>query len=113
VKRPVGGKGMELAKVAPGLNDYTQKILYDEVWERPGLSARDRSMITIACLIGMYRPEQIPGHMELGMKNGLTQEEIGEMITHLAFYASWPNAVTAARKLLDLVNAQEADAAKG
>jgi 4-carboxymuconolactone decarboxylase len=109
MKRPVGGKGMELAAVAPGLNEYTQTVLYDEVWERPILSKRDRSLITIACLMAMYRPEQLTGHMEMGLQNGLTREEIGEMITHLAFYCSWPNAVTAARKLLDLVNAQDAE----
>ena len=108
MKRPHGGRGAELAKVAPGLNHYTQSILYDEVWERPGLSKRDRSLITIAALIAMNRPDQIPGHMEVGLENGLTREELGEMITHLAFYASWPNAVSAARKLLDLVNEMDA-----
>lgn len=104
MKRPLGGKGQQLARVAPMLNHYTQTLLYDEVWERPGLSKRDRSLITIAALIAMYRPEQIPGHMQTGLENGLTREELGEMITHLAFYASWPNAVSAARCLLNLVN---------
>jgi 4-carboxymuconolactone decarboxylase len=104
MKRPLGGKGAELAKVAPGLNHYTATLLYEDVWERPGLSKRDRSLVTIAALIAMCRPDQIPGHMQTGLENGLTREEIGEMITHLAFYASWPNAVTAARCLLDLVN---------
>jgi 4-carboxymuconolactone decarboxylase len=114
MKKPSGAKGDELSKVVPGLTKITDEVLYNEIWERPGLSPRDRSLITIACLIGMHRPEQMPNHMKLGMTNGLTKEEIGEAITHLAFYASWPNAVTAARKLLDLVNAMEAEeAAKG
>ena len=104
MKRPLGGRGTQLAKVAPALNHYTQNVLYDEVWERPGLSKRDRSLITIAALVAMYRPEQITGHMQTGLENGLTREEIGEAITHLAFYASWPNAITAARCLLNLVN---------
>jgi len=111
MKRPLGGRGEQLAKVAPGLNHYTATVLYEDVWERPGLSKRDRSMITIAALIAMCRPEQITGHMQTGMENGLTREEIGEMITHLAFYASWPNAVTAARCLLNLVNEMDGQSA--
>lgn len=109
MKKPSGAKGDELSKVAPGLTQITDEVLYSQVWERPGLSPRDRSLITITALVAMYRPEQLTNHMRLGLKNGLTQEEIGEAITHLAFYASWPNAVTAARKLLDLVNAMEAE----
>ena len=108
MKRPLGGRGEQLAKVAPALNHYTATVLFEEVWERPGLSKRDRSMITIAALIAMYRPEQLAGHMELGLENGLTREELGEMITHLAFYASWPNATSAARKLLDLTERLDA-----
>jgi len=92
----------------PALNDYTDRILYDEVWERPGLSKRDRSLITIAALVAMHRPEQLPAHLALGLENGLTKEEIGEALTHLAFYASWPSAISASRKLLDLVREMEA-----
>ena len=106
MKRPSAGKGDELAAVAPALVEYTDRILYEEVWERPGLSKRDRSLITIAALIAMYRPEQLGAHLALGMKNGLTREEIGEALAHLAFYASWPSAITAARKFLDLTNAE-------
>jgi 4-carboxymuconolactone decarboxylase len=107
LKKPSGKKGDELAAVTPALCDYTDRILYDEVWERPGLSKRDRSLITIAALIAMHRPEQLPAHLGFGLDNGLTREEIGEAITHLAFYASWPSAVSASRRFLELVERRE------
>lgn len=110
MKRPSGPKGDELAAVVPALTDITDRILYDEVWEREGLSKRDRSLLTIAALVSMYRPEQLTAHLSLGLKHGLTREEIGEALTHLAFYASWPSAITASRKFLDLT--REIDGAK-
>lgn len=112
MKKPSSSKGDELRAVVPALNDYTDRILYDEVWERPQLSKRDRSLLTIAALVSMYRPEQLSAHLALGLKNGLTREEIGEALTHLAFYASWPSAITASRKFLDLVNELDAKAAE-
>lgn len=105
MKRPSGGRGRELAGVAPLLDEITQDILYDKVWERSELSPRDRSLITITCLIALNR-EQAQGHMELGIENGLTVEELGEAIAHIAFYAGWPVAVSAARKLKTLVDAK-------
>ena len=105
MKRPSGGRGKELASVAPLLDEITQSILYDKVWEREELSKRDRSLITISCLIALNR-EQAQGHMELGLENGLTEEEIGEAIAHIAFYAGWPVAVSAARKLKNIVDAK-------
>jgi len=108
MRRPSAKKGDELAAVVPALHDLTDRILYDEVWERPGLSKRDRSLVTIAALVAMYRPEQIESHLALGLKNGLTKEEIGEALAHLAFYASWPSAISASRKFLDLVHKMEA-----
>ena len=111
MKKPSGKKGDELAAVVPALCDYTDRILYDEVWERPILSKRDRSLITVAALIAMYRPEQLTSHLSFAMQNGLSKEELGEAITNLAFYASWPSAITASRKLFDLVQQQEKDAA--
>jgi len=110
MKRPSGGRGRELADVAPLLDQLTQEILYDKVWERAQLSARDRSLITIACLIALGR-EQTQGHMELGLENGLSVEELGEAIAHIAFYAGWPVAVSAARKLKTLVEEQKNSAA--
>jgi len=107
MRKPSGKQGDELAAVVPALVEYTNRILYDEIWERPGLSKRDRSLITVAALIAMYRPEQLTAHLSLALQNGLTKEEIGEAITHLAFYASWPSAISASRKFFDLVQQQE------
>ena len=101
MKRPAGGKGKELKAVAPLLEEITEYILYGKVWEREQLSPRDRSLITITCLIALNR-DQARGHMEYGIENGLSVEELGEAISHIAFYAGWPVAVSAARKLLEL-----------
>ena len=107
MKRPAGGRGKELASVAPLLEELTENILYGKVWERGQLSKRDRSLITITCLIALGR-DQTQGHMEFGLENGLTEEELGEAIAHIAFYAGWPVAVTAARKLKNIVDAKAA-----
>ena len=85
----------EVRQVAPKLIEPSETVLYGDVWERPGLSKRDRSLITVAALTAMYRTDQLPGHIERALANGVTREEVGELITHLAFYASWPAAVTA------------------
>jgi 4-carboxymuconolactone decarboxylase len=99
VKRPNDGRGASLGNVAPGLAHYTQAVLYDKLWERPHLSQRDRSLITIAALIAMYRPDQMVGHIRVGLENGLTEDELLEAISHLALFASAPNAKMAADKL--------------
>ncbi len=83
-------------KVAPKLIDLTENVLFGDVWERPGLSKRDRSLITVASLMSTYRPEQLRVHLQRALDNGVTKEEIGELITHLAFYSGWPTAMTAA-----------------
>lgn len=83
--------------VAPKLKELTDEVLFGDVWERPELSKRDRSLITCAVLTALYRPEQLKGHLERALRNGLTKEELGEMITHVAFYAGWPSSVTASR----------------
>jgi 4-carboxymuconolactone decarboxylase len=80
---------------APKLAELTDNVLYGDVWERPELSKRDRSLVTVAALIAMNRPEQLPSHLVRARENGVKQEELVETITHLAFYAGWPNAVTA------------------
>jgi 4-carboxymuconolactone decarboxylase len=80
---------------APKFADLTDKVLFGDVWERPGLSKRDRSLITISALIAMNRPDQLRPHLIRARENGVTQEEVVETITHLAFYAGWPSAVTA------------------
>lgn len=107
MKRPSGGRGKQLAKVVPLLNQITQEMLYDVIWERPLLSQRERSLLTLAVLIAQGK-EQTKGHMETAIENGLTIEELGEAVTHLAFYAGWPSAVVAARKLLELAEEREA-----
>ena len=80
---------------APKLAGLTDDVLYGDVWERPELSKRDRSLVTVAALIAMNRPDQLRSHLVRARDNGVTQEELIETITHLAFYAGWPNAVTA------------------
>jgi len=87
----------EVRPVVPKLIDLSEKVLYGDVWERPGLSKRDRSLITVAALTAMYRSDQLKGHIERALANGVTKEEIGELITHIAFYSGWPTAMTAAR----------------
>ena len=80
---------------APKLAELTDDVLYGDVWERPQLSKRDRSLVTVAALIAMNRPDQLRSHLIRARENGVTQEELIETITHLAFYSGWPNAVTA------------------
>jgi len=87
----------EVRGVVPKLNDLSETVLYVDVWERPGLSKRDRSLITVAALTALYRSDQLKGHIERALANGVTREEISEVITHMAFYAGWPTAMTAAR----------------
>ena len=81
--------------VAPKLAELTDNVLFGDVWERPGLSKRDRSLVTVSALIVMYRSEQLRSHLARARENGVTEDELIEAITHLAFYAGWPNAVTA------------------
>src|SRR5512145_49611 len=87
----------EVRTVAPKLIEMTEKVVYGDVWERPQLSKRDRSLITVAALIAMYRGDQLKGHIQRALQNGVTKEEIGEVITHLALYAGWPTAMSAGR----------------
>jgi 4-carboxymuconolactone decarboxylase len=82
--------------VVPKLVDLTEKVVFGDVWGRPELSKRDRSLITCAALVALQRPDQLRGHLDRALTNGVTKEELGELITHLAFYSGWPTAVTAA-----------------
>jgi 4-carboxymuconolactone decarboxylase len=81
--------------IAPPLAEYTDNVLLGDMWERPGLSPRDRSLVTVACLISLYRTNELPFHLKKALENGISREELGEVITHLAFYAGWPTASTA------------------
>jgi 4-carboxymuconolactone decarboxylase len=83
------------ADIAPALDDYTQRVLFGEVWERPGLSKRDRSLVTVAALVAGYRINELPFHLQRAVENGVTRDELIEAIVHLAFYAGWPAANTA------------------
>ena len=83
------------ADVAPKLDAITQQVLFGDVWERPGLSKRDRSLITVAALVANYRTNELPFHLKRALENGVTKDELVELITHLAFYAGWPPASTA------------------
>ena len=84
-------------KVAPKLIEMTERVVYGDVWERPGLSKRDRSLITVTALIAMNRGDQLKGHLERALVNGVTKDEIGEVMTHMALYSGWPTAMTAGR----------------
>ncbi len=79
----------------PKLAELTDNVLYGDVWARPQLSPRDRSLVTVAALVAMNRPDQLRSHVVRALENGVTKEELAEAITHLAFYAGWPNAVSA------------------
>ena len=81
--------------ISPKLAELTDDVLFGDVWARPGLSPRDRSLITVSALIAMNRPDQLRSHLVRARDNGVTQEELIESITHLAFYAGWPSGVTA------------------
>ena len=74
------------ADIAPALGDYTDNVLFGDLWKRPGLSPRDRSLITVATLVALYRTNELPFHLNKALENGVTKDELIELITHLAFY---------------------------
>jgi 4-carboxymuconolactone decarboxylase len=84
-----------LGDFAPKLVELTDQVLFGDVWARPELSQRDRSVITVSALIALNRTEQLPFHLRKALGNGVTKEELLEIVTHLAFYAGWPNAMSA------------------
>jgi 4-carboxymuconolactone decarboxylase len=98
-----------LRAVAPKLADLTEDVLFGDVWERPELSKRDRSLITCAVLTALYRPQQLHGHLIRALNNGVTKSEISEMITHVAFYAGWPSSVSAASVADEILNDPKPD----
>ncbi len=93
-----------MGDIDPKLAELTDNVLFGDVWERPELAKRDRSLITVAALIAMNRPEQLRSHIRLALKNGVTQDEIVEVITQLAFYTGWPNAVNAVAVAREVFN---------
>jgi 4-carboxymuconolactone decarboxylase len=87
--------GQQFGSVAPGVVQYTTEILFRDLWLRPGLAPRDRSLVTVSALIASGQVAQIPYHLGRAMDNGLTQAQAAEVLTHLAFYAGWPNVFSA------------------
>jgi 4-carboxymuconolactone decarboxylase len=86
----------------PALVAYTNDIVFGDLWERKGLSKRDRSLVTISALASTVRPMQLKTHIRRALENGVTKEEIAEVFTHLAFYAGWPAGMTAAQCAVDV-----------
>lgn len=93
-KEPTAAQKM-LGDFAPKLVELTDNVLFGDVWERPELSKRDRSLVTVAALIALNRPDQLRFHLGRAVENGVKEQELIETITHLAFYAGWPSAMTA------------------
>ena len=85
----------QFGAIFPGVVQYTTEVLFRDLWLRPDLAPRDRSLVTISALIANGQVAQLTGHIPIGMNNGLTQPEIAEAITHLAFYVGWPNVFSA------------------
>lgn len=81
--------------IAPKMAELTDEVLYGDIWERPQLSKRDRSLVTVTALIALNRPDQLRSHLNIARQNGVTEEELVETITHMAFYSGWPSAVSA------------------
>src|SRR6267143_5959644 len=96
-----------IGNFAPKLVELTDEVLFGDIWERPQLSKRDRSLITCAALVAMGKTEQMTFHFPRAIENGVTEEELVELITHLAFYAGWPNAMSAVTRAKELLQKKE------
>ena len=92
----------QLGEIAPKLAELTDGVLFGEIWERPQLSKRDRSLITCTALVALGGTEQMGTHFPRALVNGVTKEELIEMITHMAFYSGWPSAVSAAMRAREI-----------
>lgn len=88
-----------MKELSPDFTKLTEEVLFDDIWNRPGLSPRDKSLITISVLLAMGRGDQAESHIKLGLDHGLTETEVEAAMTHIAFYAGWPSAVTGLQKL--------------
>jgi len=96
----------DLKAIAPEFAKLTQDLLFGDIWERPGLSKRDKSLITVTCLVALNRIEQVDFHLKKAFENGLTKEELVAAITHIAFYAGWPTAASGLVHLKKLTDQQ-------
>lgn len=101
-EKPANGPRAQFGAIAPKLAEITEDVLFGDVCERPDLSKRDRSLITCAALVSSGKTEQMNFHFPRAIDNGVKQEELIEMITHLAFYVGWPNAMSAITKAKEL-----------
>jgi 4-carboxymuconolactone decarboxylase len=102
------GGQRSVGDIAPALAHYTDTVLFDEVWERPELAKRDRSLAIVAALVAMGNTEQLTFHLAFARQNGLTKTELIETITHLAFYAGWPKAMAAVNVARTVFASEEA-----
>jgi 4-carboxymuconolactone decarboxylase len=109
--RPTGAR-KAIGDVAPKLAEITDDVLFGDVWERPQLGKRDRSLITCAALVATGKTEQMNFHFPRAIENGVRREELVELITHLAFYAGWPNAMSSAAKARELLGTKQAGASE-
>jgi 4-carboxymuconolactone decarboxylase len=98
-----------IGDLAPKLAELSDDLLFGDIWERPGLCKRDRSLITVATLVALNRSEQLPFHLRRALENGVKKEEIIELITHLAFYSGWPTAMSAVLLAKDVFDVLQAD----
>jgi 4-carboxymuconolactone decarboxylase len=96
-----------IGDIAPKLAQLTDDVLFGDVWERPQLSKRDRSLITCAALVATGKTEQMSFHFPRAIENGVTQDELVEMITHLAFYVGWPSAMSAITRARELFGTKQ------
>lgn len=92
---------------APELVRLTDDVLFGEVWANPGLSQRDRSLVTVTTLVALYRTDQLGFHLRRALENGLAKDELVEAITHIAFYAGWPNAMSAITELKNIIESTD------
>ncbi len=102
-EKPTTAAQRSIGDFAPKLVELTDDVLFGDVWERPQLSKRDRSLITCAALVATGKTEQMSFHFPRAIENGVTQEELVELITHLAFYVGWPNAMSAITRAKELL----------
>lgn len=104
---PTANPASAIQTVAPYLVELSGKVLFGDIWERPGLSPRDRSLATCTVLISKFRTEELRFHLGRALDNGVTREEIGELITHLVFYCGWPVANSACQIAAEVFAARD------
>lgn len=105
------GGQRSVGDIAPALAHYTDKVLFDEVWEREALAKRDRSLVTVTALVTLGATDQLRFHAGFALDNGVSESELIEAITHLAFYVGWPRAMAAVGAVREVIAAREDEAA--